>query len=200
MSFLTRNRKPAAIFAGGFLASTAIAGSVAYAAIPASDGTISACYATSDAPKPVLNVVIGGTAPAYSKGDIRLVQPGEACRSYEMPVSWNQKGVPGQVGSPGVSGLHTVTASAQADWTSGGLYVVDVKCDAGEKLLSLGYRIQHIVPGDTFEGENGDLVGIRAVRPLEDWGYVAYSFLPGKLKTGEKARVTAYGKCAKVSP
>jgi hypothetical protein len=56
---------------------------VAAGAIPDSGGTIHACYATGN------GLLLG---IPYSKGDIRAVNQGEACRSYEKPLSWNQNG------------------------------------------------------------------------------------------------------------
>lgn len=62
----------------------------------ASSGSISACYATR-----------GGLLPTlHSTGDLRLIQPGETCRSYEQPITWNQAGVPGVPGAPGALGPH----------------------------------------------------------------------------------------------
>lgn len=97
-----RSRRVAAVAGGAVV--LAVAGSVAYAAIPAPDGTISACYATQDAPKPLLNLTIAGNAPSYAKGDVRIVQPGESCRSYEVPISWSQAGPKGDTGAPGAPG------------------------------------------------------------------------------------------------
>lgn len=65
----------------------AIGGSFAYAAIPNSDGSVSACYANTNAPKPTTAQVLSGKALTYSKGDVRVVAAGEACRSYETAIS-----------------------------------------------------------------------------------------------------------------
>lgn len=97
--------KRTAIVAGA-VGGLAAVSTFAYAAIPGPDGVVSACVATQDAPKPTLSVVLGGTAPpAYSKGDVRVVEPGEACRSYEAPLSWNQQGVKGDQGIQGIQGV-----------------------------------------------------------------------------------------------
>jgi hypothetical protein len=63
---------------------------VAAGAIPGTDGSVHACYATGN------GLLLG---IPYSKGDIRAVDQGEACRSYEKPISWNQTGPPGKDGS-----------------------------------------------------------------------------------------------------
>lgn len=63
---------------------------VAYAAIPSADGTIRSCYAKSN------GLLVG---IPYSKGDVRLVDEGEACRNYEQSIAWNQQGDPGAPGA-----------------------------------------------------------------------------------------------------
>lgn len=68
---------------------------VAYAAIPAPDGTIEGCYAKKN------GFILG---IPYSKGDVRVVDEDEGCRTYETPIRWNQKGVPGDPGAPGDPG------------------------------------------------------------------------------------------------
>jgi len=98
---LSHHRKRAALVGVGALV-LAAAGSVAYGAIPAADGAIHACRATAN--PPVLSLTLGGSSSAYQKGDVRIVDEGEACRSYEAPVSWNQKGVKGDQGVPGATG------------------------------------------------------------------------------------------------
>jgi hypothetical protein len=66
------------------LAGAALAlSSVAYAAIPSADGTIKGCYASKN------GLLLG---IPYSKGDVRIVDEAEGCRSYEMPIGWNQGG------------------------------------------------------------------------------------------------------------
>lgn len=101
---LARRRLGRTATVGAGVLVLAAAGTVAYAAIPSSDGTISACYATQDAPKPLLNVSLGGTPAAYAKGDVRIVQTGEQCRSYEVPIAWSQHGIKGDPGPRGETG------------------------------------------------------------------------------------------------
>ena len=106
MVMLNRFRTPTVILAAAVVGLGA-GGAIAYAAIPGSDTVINACYATRDAPKPVLSLVLGGAAPSYSKGDVRILQAGDSCRSYELPISWNQQGpagAPGPTGPAGPSG------------------------------------------------------------------------------------------------
>jgi type VI secretion system secreted protein Hcp len=64
---------------------------VAIAAIPASDGTIRACYATT-APS--------GTLP----GQLRVVDEGVTCATTEQALTFNQRGPVGPQGDPGPPG------------------------------------------------------------------------------------------------
>jgi hypothetical protein len=68
---------------------------VGYAAIPGGDGTIKGCYATSK------GLLLG---IPHSKGDTRIVDSGEACRSYEKTIAWNQQGPKGDQGDRGAQG------------------------------------------------------------------------------------------------
>jgi Collagen triple helix repeat (20 copies) len=74
--------------AAGALAATALAGGVAWATIPGSNGTIQGCY---------LKVA----------GILRVIDPakGQSCSSTaEVPISWNQQGQSGPPGAPGATG------------------------------------------------------------------------------------------------
>jgi type VI secretion system secreted protein Hcp len=61
---------------------------VAIAAIPASDGTIHACYSTT------------GTVT----GAVRIVDEGQTCATGEQTLTWNQTGPTGPAGAPGPPG------------------------------------------------------------------------------------------------
>jgi type VI secretion system secreted protein Hcp len=63
-------------------------GAVALAAIPSSDGTINACYATGGSPT----------------GALRIVDEGVQCASGETAISWNQQGQVGPAGPTGPAG------------------------------------------------------------------------------------------------
>jgi type VI secretion system secreted protein Hcp len=64
---------------------------VAIAAIPASDGTIHACYST--------------TAPSgTATGAVRIVDEGQTCATGEQTLTWNQTGPAGPAGPSGPSG------------------------------------------------------------------------------------------------
>jgi type VI secretion system secreted protein Hcp len=61
---------------------------VAIAAIPASDGTIHACYSTTGTPT----------------GAARIVDEGQTCAATEKALTWNQTGPTGPAGPSGPSG------------------------------------------------------------------------------------------------
>ena len=81
----------ALIAAGAILAAAAT--TPAHAAIPAPDGTIIGCFAN------VSNLLLG-----VSKGDARIVDEPDGCRSYERALSWKQTGPPGPTGPQGPAG------------------------------------------------------------------------------------------------
>lgn len=58
-----------------------IGAGAAYASIPGPDGRIHACYASTN------GIWLG---VPHSKGDVRIVDSAEACRSYEKAISWTQ--------------------------------------------------------------------------------------------------------------
>jgi hypothetical protein len=87
-----RARRPSAGTLLGSAALIVACTGAAYASIPASDGTIRGCYAATN------GLLLG---IPHSKGDTRIVDSAEACRSYEQPITWNQTG---QKGDPGAAG------------------------------------------------------------------------------------------------
>jgi len=86
------NRTMSVLAVGGVLALTS---GLAAAAIPSTDGSIHGCYAKSD------SLLVG---VPYRKGDLRVVDEGVACKSYELPVTWSQRGPQGETGPQGVQG------------------------------------------------------------------------------------------------
>ncbi len=72
------------------------AGGIAYATIPASDGTINGCYRTA-----------GGD----NQGQLRIVDNASSCRSNETAIQFNQQGVAGPAGPPGPSSAQSVSPS-----------------------------------------------------------------------------------------
>jgi hypothetical protein len=117
-------------------------GGVGYAAIPSSSGVFRGCYARTD------GLLLG---IPHSKGDLRLVDEGESCRSYETLVSWNQTGPQGATGPTGaqgpagpqgpagsVTGLGTNTGNAAAG--------TGAECTLGEVLLTASPAVGNGTP------------------------------------------------------
>lgn len=73
---------------------------VAFAQIPAQDGTISACYSRSG-------------------GALRVVDEGQACKNGETRLTWNQKGEPGPAGAAGPQGPAGADGAPGADGADG---------------------------------------------------------------------------------
>ena len=71
--------------AGGLLAGTLLTGGLAFAAVPAEDGTITACRHNNS-------------------GALRVVDSAAACRNQETALTWNQQGPQGPAGPQGVPG------------------------------------------------------------------------------------------------
>jgi hypothetical protein len=71
------------------LAALMTAGGVAYATIPASDGTINGCYRT---------------AAGDNQGQLRIVDNGSSCRSNETAIQFSQQGIAGPAGPTGPTG------------------------------------------------------------------------------------------------
>ena len=67
----------------------AVAGGLAYAAIPDASGVIHACYRTSTDDQ---------------KGQLRVVESAASCRNNESPTQWNVTGAPGAQGPAGEDG------------------------------------------------------------------------------------------------
>jgi len=95
----------------------AIAGGVSYAAIPAADGTISACR--------------------DAQGRLKVIdtEAGQSCPSNQQLLTWNQQG---PAGTPGIAGRQVVTAESTID--SSQLKEVYVECPAGKLPLGGGAK------------------------------------------------------------
>jgi hypothetical protein len=69
----------------GLVVTTALAGGIAYAAIPDAGGVIHGCY-------------------KQENGQLRVVNSAADCNSAELPITWNQQGVKGDKGDKGATG------------------------------------------------------------------------------------------------
>lgn len=77
-------------------ATLATTAGVAYAAIPGGDGQVKGCYALTS------GILLG---IPHSKGDTRIVDEAESCRSYEKAIKWSQVGPKGDRGPQGIQGI-----------------------------------------------------------------------------------------------
>ncbi len=148
-------------------------GGAAYAAIPSADGTIKACYATTN------GLLLG---IPHSKGDLRVVDQAESCRSYEKPLSWIQ------ATPAGVAGYEIVVAQTTADTNQ--LKSAIAECPAGKKVVGGGASIDAPVTGQRV---------ISASEPLGDnrWRAIAQDLDPS-LTESWAVRATAI--CAAGAP
>src|SRR5690349_23719555 len=94
------------------LSALAVYGSqaAAVAAIPSPSGTIYACYQKDNSPIP--------GAPYY-KGDVRIRDQAEACKSIEIRISWNSVGQTGATGPAGATGAVGPTGATGAKGATG---------------------------------------------------------------------------------
>jgi hypothetical protein len=70
----------------GALIATALAGGIAFAAIPGAGGVINGCYQKNEGP-------------------LRVIDPGvDTCRKPEVAIAWNEQGVKGDKGDTGEKG------------------------------------------------------------------------------------------------
>jgi len=102
--------------AAGALAATVIAGGVAWATIPASNGVINGCYQKID-------------------GVLRIVDAADACRASELPTSWNQtgqQGVQGPTGPKGDQGEKGATGATGPSGPKGDTGPAGQKGDTGQ--------------------------------------------------------------------
>ena len=153
MGFINRFSRRVVLLGVGALT---LAGGLAYASIPDSDGTIHACLLTS-------------------LEQVRIIDPSQQqCRSNETPISWNQKGPKGDTGPQGATGpqgpkgdtgaqgpkgdtgpqgppgglnnVQVVTATATP--SSSGFATMFMNCPAGTTLTGGGVDITGLVGDD----------------------------------------------------
>ena len=141
----TRPRKALAV--GTVIAGLA-GGGAAWASIPSANGTIESCYHAHN-------------------GNLRVVDAPSKCKSKELPLAWNQKGVKGAKGDTGAKGAKgdigpagpglgtlVVRSSEAVTVPSQGPINRQARahCLPGEKVISGGADVTGI-PGGTREGE-----------------------------------------------
>ncbi len=171
----------------------AVAAGVSYAAIPSSNGTISACLDAGGGLK-VIDVDTGG-----------------ACSAGKQLITWNQQGPQGiqgpqgpagpqgsagPQGPAGLSGVHVVKAE-KGPLTFPEEFTVIAYCPAGEAALSTGYTVYTQNKYGWILGSDG--VRIDDIGSVGNGGSVQFRVDPSKFYGGALGVwVTAVVTCAKV--
>ena len=113
----------------------AVAGGLAYAAIPDAAGVIHACYRTSTDDQ---------------KGQLRAVDSAASCRNNELPTQWNVTGAPGAQGPAGTSPTVSQVGPGTGGCANGGAAITD---SAGATAyVCSGLNGQDGADGDSFSG------------------------------------------------
>ena len=119
----------------------ALAGGIAYAAIPDAAGVIQGCYRTSNDDQ---------------KGQLRVVESAASCRTNELPIQWNVTGAPGargpagEDGSDGASPTVAQVGPGTGGCANGGAAITD---SAGTTAyVCNGLNGQDGADGDSFSG------------------------------------------------
>jgi type VI secretion system secreted protein Hcp len=114
-------------------------GAVALGAIPSSDGTIHACYATGGSPT----------------GALRIVDEGVQCASGETAITWNQQGPAGPPGPTGDTG-----PSADSGSSGGGDTGSSVP-EAGGPSAEIFLKLDGI-PGESTDDKHKGEIDVEA--------------------------------------
>lgn len=136
-SVVSRSRRPRPGVAVGIGVLVIASATGAYAAIPGGDGQVKGCYALTN------GLLLG---IPYSKGDNRIVDEAESCRSYEKAIKWGLVGPKGDTGAQGIQGVKGETGATGAQGLKGDTGVPGpqgVKGDTG----AIGPRGPEGVPG-----------------------------------------------------
>jgi type VI secretion system secreted protein Hcp len=117
-------------------------GAVALGAIPSSDGTIHACYATGGAPT----------------GALRIVDEGVSCGTGETAISWNQRGPAGPAGPAGPTGPTGDTGTSGSGSTgSTGSDTGSVDTQAGGPSADIFLKLDGISGESTDDKHKGEI-------------------------------------------
>ena len=113
----------------------ALAGGIAYAAIPDASGVINACYRTSTDDQ---------------KGQLRAVDSAASCRNNELPTQWNVAGATGARGPAGTSPTVSQVGPGTGGCANGGAAITD---SAGATAyVCSGLNGQDGADGESFSG------------------------------------------------
>jgi hypothetical protein len=125
---------------------------VSYAAVPGSNGTISACK--------------------DSKGTLKVIdaEAGQTCSANQQPLTWNQQGPAGTQGAPGVSGREVVVAETGLS-SEGKAYTAH--CPVGKAPLGGGAWVTN---------DDGNMIWgatlFRSIPTNSGWGAAAFEPVP----------------------
>jgi type VI secretion system secreted protein Hcp len=111
---------------------------VAIAAIPASDGTIHACYATTGTPT----------------GAVRIVDEGQNCATGEQALTWNQTGPAGPSGPAGPPGDTGTSGSGSFGGTDTGSFGSD---QGGGPSADIFLKLDGIAGESTDDKHKGEI-------------------------------------------
>jgi type VI secretion system secreted protein Hcp len=140
------SRSRALKFAVPTAAALIAGGAVALGAIPSSDGTIHACYAT------------GGTPT----GALRIVDEGVSCGTGETAITWNQRGPAGPVGPTGPTGDTGSSGSGDTGSTgSPGSDTGSVGSQAGGPSADIFLALDGI-PGESTDDKHKGEIDVEA--------------------------------------
>lgn len=168
---------------GGMLVlAVALAGGIAFAAIPDSPGgPIHGCYDKS--------------------GGLRVIDPstGASCKKYETSLDWNQAGVPGGNGTNGVSGYESNLDVARMLPLTVPDQDAIVFCSHGKSVLGGGFEaVRMDSTGVFFEGEVPVQVLFSEPTNGNDGWFVDLKFDPATIGSGHTAAIRIWAICADV--
>jgi hypothetical protein len=120
-----------ALIVGGAALALGIGGGIAVADIPSSsDGTISACRIQATGVLRVINAEAGAT-----------------CKKGEVPLEWNQQGVPGKDGQDAAAATYYGAHGGGGALVNPGVWVATSFCEPGDGVIGV-YDMQ-VVDGTT---------------------------------------------------
>ena len=155
-------------------AAVAIIGGAAYAAVPGSDGTISAC--------------------ADANGRLRVIdaEAGASCKTSEKTLAWNQQGPHGPQGSPGISGYEVAQGLSANDSSSP--KQAFAQCPAGKRPIGGGARAFYLTSSGEFSVAELAISGSNPAGPSL-WVATAHEVIP----TTTPWLLRAYTICATIN-
>jgi type VI secretion system secreted protein Hcp len=116
-------------------------GAVALAAIPSSDGTIHACYATAGSPT----------------GALRIVDEGVQCATGETAISWNQQGPVGPAGPTGPAGPQGDSGSSGSGSTGSNGSTGTVDTEGGGPSADIFLKLDGVAGESTDDKHKGEI-------------------------------------------